>query len=592
MDGTEINGNRIDLNELPIGIDQLPVRVEDSYSTAHDWNTLIIKIKPPFWLSWYAYVLYVLVAIALAFGLFVRFKRRNNRILEEKKKEVEQTKLEELNEERVNFFTNISHDLRTPLSLIVTPTEKLLANSRNNHIRETLELIHRNALFLQNEVDQLIDLKNISNKVSNLYCEYGDLCEFIGNVCSYMESLFQKNNIHFSFTAQAPTIEMMFDRNKMRRICHNLLSNALKYTEAGGSVSLSIQLIEVGTETTAVIEVADTGAGISDENKSRIFERYYQENKHHTTIIGKGIGLDIVREYVQLHKGEITLYDNMPKGTVFRLLFPVVKPETTAIDTALLNDKIDDNKKFTILVVEDNKDFRDFVTSCLRETYNVLEAENGFQALQVLDSEGETDIVISDVMMPVMDGIELCRKIKTHINYSHIPVILLTARVNSDTMIKGLKRGADDYLTKPFNIDILLLKVDKLLKWTQNNYSKFSTIDVMPSEITVSNIDEMLLERAIKAVEDNMDNSEFSVEELSHIVKLSRGHLYKKLLSITGRTPVEFIRVIRVKRGRQLLEQSDCNISEIAYQIGFSPKQFSKYFKDEYNCLPSEFKNN
>ena len=295
---------------------------------------------------------------------------------------------------------------------------------------------------------------------------------------------------------------------------------------------------------------------------------------------------------MKTQKGEITLNDKMPKGTVFRRLFPVVKPETTEIDTAMLNDKIDDNKKFTILVVEDNKDFRDFVTSCLRETYNVLEAENGFQALQVLDSEGETDIVISDVMMPVMDGIELCRKIKTHINYSHIPVILLTARVNSDTMIKGLKRGADDYLTKPFNIDILLLKVDKLLKWTQNNYSKFSTIDVMPSEITVSNIDEMLLERAIKAVEDNMDNSEFSVEELSHIVKLSRGHLYKKLLSITGRTPVEFIRVIRVKRGRQLLEQSDCNISEIAYQIGFSPKQFSKYFKDEYNCLPSEFKNN
>ena len=219
----------------------------------------------------------------------------------------------------------------------------------------------------------------------------------------------------------------------------------------------------------------------------------------------------------------------------------------------------------------------------------VFSAGNGKEALDVL-AQHPLQIVISDIMMPVMDGIQLCQKIKNDIRYSHIPVILLTARTAEEQILNGYREGADDYITKPFNLELLNLRIKKLLYWTQNNHERFKTIEVSPSEITISSLDEKLIDKAIKAVETNMDNSEFSVEDLSDHVGMSRGHLYKKLISITGKSPLEFIRTLRVKRGHQLLTQSQLSISQISYQVGLSPKQFSKYYKEEFGCLPSEFK--
>ena len=341
---------------------------------------------------------------------------------------------------------------------------------------------------------------------------------------------------------------------------------------------------------------------IKDENKDKIFDRFFQEQHSTTTYIGNGIGLHIVKEYVTMHHGTITVENHIPQGTIFTITLPVThnyavndeKQDEAEIREKAVDEVSDttDTHKTSLLIVEDNDDFRNFLINCLKGTYQVFDAPNGKEALEILAHQS-IQIVISDVMMPEMDGMELCRKIKTDIRYSHIPVILLTARTADEHELSGLKEGADDYITKPFNLEILLLRIQKILKWTKNNHEKFKTIDISPSEITVSSLDEQLIEKAIRAVEENMDNSEFSVEELSSYVGMSRGHLYKKLIMITGKSPLEFIRILRVKRGKQLLEQSQLNVSQIAYQIGLSPKQFAKYFKEEFGYVPSEYiKNN
>lgn len=242
-----------------------------------------------------------------------------------------------------------------------------------------------------------------------------------------------------------------------------------------------------------------------------------------------------------------------------------------------------------VLIVEDNDRFRQFLADCLKERFTVLESSNGKEALAILEKH-PVKMVISDVMMPKMNGLELCRAIKNDIRFSHIPVILLTAKTADENILQGLKDGCDDYITKPFNLDILMLRIDKLLEWSQNNHVKFKTIDISPSEITITSLDEQLISKAIRIVEENISNMDFTVDELSSSVGMTRGHLYKKLVAITGKTPLDFIRTIRIKRGRQLLEKSQLGVADVAYRVGLSPKQFAKYFKEAYGELPSEFK--
>lgn len=316
--------------------------------------------------------------------------------------------------------------------------------------------------------------------------------------------------------------------------------------------------------------------------------------------MGSGIGLHIVKEYVSLHGGEVKVENNHPKGSIFIITLPITRmPQITpAENTSSLKTEessmqkiIEPSKteKASLLVVEDNDDFREFLISCLKEYYVVFDAPDGKKALSIL-SQQQIQIIISDVMMPVMDGMKLCHKVKTDIRYSHIPIILLTARTTEEHILSGLREGADEYITKPFNLEILLLRIHKMLMWTRNNHEKFKTIDLSPSEITISTLDEQLIEKAVRIIEQNMDNSEFTVEEFSSQVGMSRSGLYKKLMQITGKSPLEFMRILRLKRGRKLLEESQLSVSQIAYQVGLSPKQFAKFFKEEFSYLPSEYK--
>ena len=565
-------------------------------------SCLTIHVLPPFWLSVPAYIGYTLLLAGVIIFFFLKMKRKHIRNLSQQKREMEIIQQHEMDEAKMRFFTNVSHDLRTPLSLIIIPLEKLLSSNLEKGVKEELELIHRNSETLLNEVNQLLDFRKLDQQKTQLMLSHGNLSDFVKEVCGSFIPQAVKKGINIRLHINETKMDMDFDRNKIQRILLNLLSNAVKYNYENGEVIVALDKITANGTENAQIQVADTGIGIKDENKDKIFDRFFQEQHSTTTYIGNGIGLHIVKEYVTMHHGTITVENHIPQGTIFTITLPVThnyavndeKQDEAEIREKAVDEVSDttDTHKTSLLIVEDNDDFRNFLINCLKGTYQVFDAPNGKEALEILAHQS-IQIVISDVMMPEMDGMELCRKIKTDIRYSHIPVILLTARTADEHELSGLKEGADDYITKPFNLEILLLRIQKILKWTKNNHEKFKTIDISPSEITVSSLDEQLIEKAIRAVEENMDNSEFSVEELSSYVGMSRGHLYKKLIMITGKSPLEFIRILRVKRGKQLLEQSQLNVSQIAYQIGLSPKQFTKYFKEEFGYVPSEYiKNN
>jgi CheY-like chemotaxis protein/AraC-like DNA-binding protein len=501
-------------------------------------------------------------------------------------------KQNEVNEAKMRFFTNISHDLRTPLSLIITPLEKLLGTAvLDKSIKEDIKLIHKNAVFMVDEVDQLLDLRKLENGDSSLNLSHGNLPELVKEVCNSFDGYTNKKNITLDVVLKSSSIRMDFDKNKIQRIVMNLLSNAFKYNIKNGSVVVTVDRVLGPEGELARIQVADTGIGILDKNKTKIFERFNQEARD-SVYIGNGIGLHIVQEYVLLHGGKVVVRDNFDRGSVFIVTLPIstkhqqlFEQEVENTDNQIIEER---EAELPILVVEDNDDFRKFITNCLKEHYPVMAASNGKQALKILAKQS-VQMVISDIMMPVMDGLELCNCIKEDIRFSHIPVILLTARTSDEHILKGLKEGADDYITKPFNLDILLLRIKKIIEWGKNNHKAFKAAEIEPSEITISSLDEQLISKAIALVEENMSDPDYSVEKLSTALGMSRGHFYKKLVAITGRAPIEFIRTIRIKRGRQFIEKSQLNISEIADKVGLSPKQFAKYFKEMYGELPSSY---
>lgn len=578
-----LEGNRIHFNRLSYGTFRLQVKVYEPNGYDNPVSSLLIHVRPPFWLSLPAYGCYALMVILLFLLILRNTQRKHKRLMEQQKHEMEITQQHEMDEAKMRFFTNVSHDLRTPLALIITPLEKLLTSESARNLKTDLELIHRNAVALLDEVNQLLDFRKLDKQKAQLSLSYGNLSDFVKETCDSFKELSLKNGVQLELNLMDADICMSFDRNKMQRILLNLLSNAVKYNRKDGNVVVTVDKIRVSEKEHVRIQVADTGIGIKDENKEKVFDRFFQEQHVATTYVGSGIGLHIVKEYVTLHQGTIRIIDNRPQGSIFVITLPATGG--TNEEKQLCHSQ---EEGVSVLVVEDNDDFRRFLMGCLKEHYQVFEASNGKEALEVL-SQQSVQMVISDVMMPVMNGLELCHTIKTDIRFSHIPVILLTARTAEEHVLDGLREGADDYITKPFNLDILLLRIQKLLKWTRNNHEKFGKIEISPSEITISSLDEQLIEKAIRIVEENMDNSEFSVEELSAQIGISRSSLYKKLMSITGKSPLEFIRILRLKRGKQLLEKSQLSISQIAYQVGLSPKQFAKYFKEAYGCLPSNY---
>ena len=416
----------------------------------------------------------------------------------------------------------------------------------------------------------------------------------------------EKKNIRFSFSSNIDSLEIYFDKDKIEKILFNLLSNAFKYTHDNGTVSINLAYnppVNNEGDGTLAIEVKDTGIGIPADKQEKIFERFFQTDVPESMVNqGTGIGLAITKEFVKLHNGIITVKSEPEQGTCFTVLLPAKKIYEPSARTATSPVPAEDaeqmipeesqksGKKKTILVVEDNEDMRFYLKDNLKGQYHVEEATNGKEGWEKI-KQLNPDLVVSDIMMPLMDGVELARKIKTETLTAHIPVILLTAMGSEEKQLEGLKAGVNDYITKPFTFEILASRIRNLLAQQELLQKRFQKqIEVNPAEVTITPVDEKFLKQALEVVEKNMDNPEFSVEDFSREMYMNRVTLYRKILSLTGKAPMEFIRSIRLKRAAQLLEKSGMSVAEIAYEVGFNnPKNFTKFFKEEFKVLPSQY---
>lgn len=579
----------------------------DGYETENPVK-LLITVLPPFWLTVWAYVFY---AILLILGLYyyVRYSsRKAEKKLAYAREKMRTSQQLEMDEVKLRFFTNISHEFRTPLTLILTPLEELLKKKADSEEKDTLLIIRRNAKQLLNLVNQLLDFRRLDVNGHTLQSSVGDVVLFVKDLCNSFDEVMQRKSIHFSFITAIDHLYARFDDDKFTKALLNILSNAYKFTPVGGTVTVKLQVLDIPDETTEKsiqIIISDTGLGIPSDMKDKIFERFYQiKSSDSMPYQGSGIGLHLAKEFINLHGGDITVESELGKGSSFIITIPyyegdpsdqMVKKdfEEFSDGEADLEEKIEHLQSLPkILLIEDNDDFRNFMADRLRDNYIILKAVDGEDGLAVALKE-IPDMIVSDVMMPKMDGVTMSKLLKADIRTSHIPIILLTAKTGEESKLEGLLAGVDDYVTKPFNLEILRVKIHNIIEGRKNIQSMFKQhMKIEPSKITVSSLDDKLIKKALEYTETNISNPDFSVEELSRELGMSRVHLYKKLLSITGKTPIEFIRVMRLKRAAQLLEESQLSISEIAYEVGFNnPKYFRKYFKDEFDVLPSQYGN-
>lgn len=574
---------------------------------------LRITLLPPFWASGWAIGFYVIGGLLLVYGAISLLFYIQSRKMREEQERASIRQQHEVDEMKLRFFTNVSHEFRTPLTLILTPLERLIKTEQEPETQQVLRLIHRNADRLLKLVNQLLDFRKIDAQGDSLVLSSGDIVPFVRDVAYSFKELSGQKRIHFTFSPVFTSLSMKFDTDKVFKIVSNLLSNAFKFTPEGGTITLTLRLLpDTDGQNKISIEVSDNGSGIPADKQEAIFDRFYQvpASGKGNPGTGTGIGLHLCREFVRMHQGSISVKSQPGEGSTFTVILPVIPmdnqdiistpEETLDIEISLTEQEVAESStnsspvRSTILIVDDNTDFREFMKLSLEGSgpYQVLTASDGEEAWGLIPEE-LPDMVISDVMMPVMDGIALCRHIKNDIRTSHIPVILLTAKSAIDNELSGLEAGADDYIGKPFNMDALLLKIQHLVDLKarmQKTFIQSSTLGIALTEVQASSLDEELMRKAIAYIEEQMANPELSVERLSREMGMSRVNFYKKTLSIIGKSPVELIRVIRLKHAAQLLEKSQLRVNEVALECGFNDvKLFRKYFKDEFGVLPSDY---
>jgi signal transduction histidine kinase/DNA-binding response OmpR family regulator/streptogramin lyase len=567
--------------------------------------SLAIHILPPFWKTPLAYLLYAVVFSGSLFFIRKRGIQRLKTQFELEKEREEAKRMHELDLMKIKFFTNISHEFRTPLSLIMAPIDKVLKQMKEPEVQKQLEFANRNARRLLNMVNQLLDFRKMESQELKLNMEKGEIISFISDVALSFNDIAEKKNISFIFNSEIDELNCEFDRDKIERILFNILSNAFKFTPAGGHVSVLVNAGEIYRDHCELeIKVIDTGIGITQEKIDRIFEPFFQDDIPGSMINqGSGIGLSITKEFVKLHNGTIKAKSQNNEGSTFTVVIPlkiIPVKESTAIKNGIDDlaaesvnavDKAHaSSKKPTVLIVEDDYDFRFYIKDNLKSSFTIIEATDGKEGWQKTLAS-HPNIIVSDISMPEMDGIELCRKVKADSRTTHIPVILLTALTGEEQQLKGLETGATDYMTKPFNFEILLSRIRNILVQQENMRKTYQKqVEVKPTDVIVESPDEVFLQKLLRLIEENISNPNFSVEELSGDMFMSRYTLYKKILALTGKTPNEFIRYMRLKRAAQLLENGYLTVSQICYKVGFkSQKYFVKAFKSEFNVSPSNY---
>lgn len=573
-------------------------------------KTLAIEILPPFYNTWYAYILYFALAVSLLYWFVRQDKTRFylKKSLEFEKKEKEKT--EELTQSKLRFFTNISHEIRTPITLIIGQAENLL-HSQNIHpsVYNKIINIHKNAANLSGLINELLDFRKQEQGHMKLKISYVNFVEFLKETFLTFYEYAQNNGISFSFERDSDDISLWIDEEQMQKVINNLLSNAFKFTPKNGEIRISVK----EEEEDVVFSVSDSGQGILPDKIDLIFDRFYQAEQPED-IPGTGIGLALTKGIIELHSGSIKVESEVNKGTTFYVRlkkgdahFPgdVVRIEkkTEIFDykATISDDDIEKSRKDMgetknkLLIVEDNDDLRTFLKEIFASMYEVETASDGVEGLEKVRSL-LPDIVISDIMMPRMSGTELCSKIKSNFDTCHIPVILLTAKTALEHKFEGLRIGADDYIAKPFNVKLLVLRCNNLVNSRRVLQSKFIHQPDLSSQqqLATTAVDKEFIEKATELVESNLDRHDFDVNMFATEMGLSRSSLFNKLKGVTGLTPNNFISNIRLKKAAQmLLNNPELNISDIAYSLNFSsPRYFNKCFKDLFGYAPAEYRKN
>lgn len=602
----------VSYSNLPHGTYRFLVKAANSDGKWNPTPTVLeIKILPVWYKTWWATLLFVAFTAGFIIFIFRFFWMRKSMEAKLEMERRDKEHQEEINQMKMRFFINISHELRTPLTLILAPLQEIVNRISDRWTRNQLEYIQRNANRLLHLVNQLMDYRRAELGVFSLKVKKGNAHELIYENFLFYDKLSRHKRINYTLHSELADREVLFDPNYLELIVNNLLSNAFKYTKSEQSITVTLKE-EKGW---LLLRVSDTGIGIPLNKQGRIFERFYQVDSEH---VGSGIGLSLVQRLVDLHHGRIELASEEEKGSTFSVYFPqdlncYKSSELVSTDDESEEEQVystnsremyfidtesgaspaiesGDKKRGTILIVEDNVEIRRYLSNGLADLFNTLEAGNGEEALELL-KDSEIDVIVTDVMMPIMDGIKLCKNIKQNIRTCHIPVIILSAKTEIKDQMEGLQMGADDYIPKPFSLTILTTKIQNMMRTRRRMLERYSkSLEVEPEKITFNAMDEALLKRAMSIVEKNMDNIEFSTDEFAREMAMSRSNLHLKLKAITGESTIDFIRKVRFNEASKLLKDGRYTVAEVSSMVGFNtPSYFATSFKKYFGCLPTEY---
>jgi signal transduction histidine kinase/DNA-binding response OmpR family regulator len=631
--------NMVNFSRLAPGDYDLQVKAANSDGVWNEEGTqLYISILPPWWRSWPAYLTYLLL-LGLLLRRYLRFREKRLQLahqLDTERKEAE--RMHELDDFKSRFFTNISHEFRTPLTVILGMAEQIseTANS-NDQLSQHIALIQRNGQNLLRLINQILDLAKLESGKLSVQLEQADMVAFSRYIVESLQLLSKIKDISLHFEAETNDLWMAFDVEKMQSVLFNLLSNAIKFTPKGGHIYLKITHETADNQSICRISVRDTGVGIPEEKLERIFDRFYRVDESYTRQAdGTGIGLAFTRELVRLMGGSIAVKSQLGEGTSFEVVLPIreLPQETASLHTPtwgisrnpdvkqdivpvasffeegnfananaeLLPNENSQVLKPVLLIVEDNDDVRQYLRACVVEQYHVIEACNGRAGIEMA-LEHTPDLIVSDVMMPEKDGLELCQTLKNDPRTSHIPIVLLTAKASVESRIAGLSRGGDAYLTKPFHREELVLILGNLLQSRRVLQERIKatllasqaaidtssvTAAVALEPLTVLEIEDVFVQKLRQYTEENLSNANLSMEELSRAMTMSYQNLHRKLTALTNLSPVQFIRFIRLQKAKVLLQTTQLSVGDIAFEVGFSdPKYFSRVFTEEFGKPPS-----
>ena len=609
--------NSVTFRNIPPGKYEFLVKARlHNQDWSEDTTSLRIHINPPLWLTWWAKLIYILITISIIYTIIHAYKKKIDLeslyTLEKKNHEQEQ----ELNQERLRFYTNITHELRTPLTLILGPLEDMQKDtSLPTRQAQKLSVIHQSALRLLNLINQILEFRKTETQNKKLCVCKSNIAPLVHEIGLKYKELNQKKAIDFQIQIEKEEMLLFFDKEIITIILDNLISNAIKYTEQG-KITLSLYPTTRNGVTYTEIKVSDTGYGISAEALPHVFDRYYQESGKHQAS-GTGIGLALVRNLVELHEGEIRVESIQNEGSTFyiSLLTDNIYPNalhgdsTKQTEEEMISEAVPEDSQNTepetskpiLLIVEDNEDIQKYIAESFSDSFEVITGSNGEEGKQQALNR-IPDIIVSDIMMPVMDGIAMCKGIKENMNTSHIPVILLTAKDSLQDKEEGYEVGADSYLTKPFSASLLRSRINNLLdsrkkliaqfQQAGTNHNPNSHLDEKRSIITeaLSKLDNEFIEKITQLVEDNLSSEKIDITYLSDKMCMSGSTLYRKMKALTGLSTNEYIRKVKMQNAERLLLEGKYNISEIAYKIGMnSTGYFRQCFKDEFGVSPSDY---